>query len=65
MAGFCRILAVNLVQGSVSHVRCVMAQSRNSGRCSRRRRACDCATVFGRAAVAVDLIGSIVEKRLG
>ena len=29
------------------------------------RQACGCATVFGRAAVADDLIGSIVEKRLG
>ena len=29
------------------------------------RQACDCSTVFGRAAVAGDLTGLIVEKRLG
>ena len=64
MAGFCRILAVNLVQGSVSHVLCVMARSRNSDRYSRRRRACDCAMAFGRAAVAVDLLARSWKKGL-
>ncbi|KGG85506.1 hypothetical protein P609_13140 [Comamonas thiooxydans] len=36
MAGFCWMLAVNLVQDSASHMQCVMAKSKSSGRCSRR-----------------------------